>query len=146
MSGSNAELRLLVFQNGAGQAVPAIPLDGQSSVTLANNATTDLSIAYQLNNIAAYFVDFIMYRRVDGGTYRAMSGRLAMVGIADAPSNDQTWKLQQWPDVQSFNDMGVTFSLIELDVEKLGIQATLDNMAGTGHDCKFYYKITLFQP
>lgn len=112
------------------------------SYALANNAITELTnIGDYLASTRAIVVDYYIYRRVDG-TNKRMSGKLILEGVNDAVLNADKWSLAEILRSEYGGSVGVTFSLSEADTEKSVLVATLDDLAGTAHECFIYYKLT----
>lgn len=117
-------------------------LTGGTKYTLANNATTTMpEIGDYLANSRAIMVDYYLYRRTDS-VFKLMSGQIILEGVPDEAASADRWQLDETQRRELLGDSGVSFSLTEIDTEKSILQATLDNLAGTGHICVFYYKMT----
>jgi hypothetical protein len=109
---------------------------------LVNNSANTLSdIGDYIVNAPSIIVEYYLIRRVDG-TVKRMSGVIRFESLPDELLSADRWKLVELLRSEYGGDSGVTFSLSEVDTNKSVLVATLDNMAGTAHSCKFFYKIT----
>lgn len=110
-------------------------------VSLANNASTDMpDIGEYLTDASCLVVDYYLYRRTDSG-FKSMSGRIYIEGQPDGATNPDKWTLFEAIRSERGAASGVTFSLDDVDTEKSILVATLDDYAGTSHECEFYYEI-----
>jgi hypothetical protein len=117
-------------------------LTGSSTVTLTNNSANTLSaIGTYLSLAKGVIVDYYIYRRNDAG-YKRMSGKIFLEGIPDGATNPDKWGLWEAERSERDGDIGITFSLDDVDTEKSVLVATLNNIVGAGHSCIMYYKLT----
>jgi hypothetical protein len=117
-------------------------LTGSSTVTLTNNSANTLSaIGTYLSLAKGVIVDYYIYRRNDAG-YKRMSGKIFLEGIPDGATNPDKWGLWEAERSERDGDIGITFSLDDVDTEKSVLVATLNNLVGAGHSCIMYYKLT----
>lgn len=118
------------------------PYDFQDKATLANNATTNIpSLGFDLSQVMCSIIEYYLYRRVSG-TFKWMSGKIKMVAVPDAAINADKWKFIEVERSEENGDSGVTFSLLEVATGKSSLSAALDNLAGTGHSCIIYFKVS----
>lgn len=111
---------------------------------LVNNSDNNIdAIGEYLVNCPGIIVEYYLIRKA-GGVVKTMSGVLRLETYPDEPSTADRWKLLEASRNENGGDSGVTFSLTEVDTEKSVLVASLDNMAGGGHECKFLYKLTKF--
>ena len=111
--------------------------------TLTNNALTSMPLIGQyLADARCVLVDYYIYRRTDSA-YKTVSGKIYLEGNSDGATNPDKWTLHEAERSENFGASGVTFSLNDTDTEKSILEATLDNMSGANHLCKFYYNTTV---
>lgn len=117
--------------------------DTGKSFLVNNSVNTLTAIGDYIVNCPGIIVEYYLIRRVDG-TVKRMSGVIRMETLPGEALSVDRWQKVELVRSEYGGDSGVTFSLSEVDTEKSVLVATLDNMAGTNHSCKFYYKITKF--
>lgn len=106
--------------------------------SIANNATTQIpEIELDLAISRAKLVNYYLYRRTDA-TNKRMSGSIMIEGLPD----DTDCELVELERSEIAAASGVTFSINAQGGGVFNLVATADNMAGAGHDCKFYYVVT----
>lgn len=111
---------------------------------LVNNSVNTLStIGDYLAACPGMIIEYYLYRRTDSAVLR-MSGVIRMETVPEEAVSADRWQLTETVRSEFGGASGVTFSLSEVDTEKSVLVATLDNMSGASHLCKFYYKITRF--
>lgn len=117
---------------------------GTGKLFLVNDSVNTLhSIGEYLVNCPGFIVEYYLIRRTDLGVKR-MSGVIRFETYPEEVLTADRWKIFEQVRSEYGGDSGVTFSLSEVDTEKSVLVATLDDMPGTNHNCKLYYKITKF--
>lgn len=112
-------------------------------IILANNSINPISsIGEYLDSAGGIIIDYFVYRRTDAG-YKKMRGKILMEGNPDAVLNPDKWTIIELERSEGLSSSGVTFTLDDVDTEKSILVITLDNMAGSGHRCDFYYTKTV---
>jgi hypothetical protein len=110
--------------------------------TLTNNAVNTITdIGEYLTDFSAVVIDYYFYRRVDT-SYKRMSGKIILESNPDGATNPDKWTLTELKRSEFGGDSGATFSLDDIDTEKSVLVITLDDLSGTGHECKFHYTLT----
>jgi hypothetical protein len=111
---------------------------------LVNNLVNNISgIGEYLAACPGIIVEYYLIRRTDTSV-RRMSGVLRLETSPEETLTEDRWQLVELIRSEIGDDSGVTFSLTEIDTEKSILVATLDDMTGGNHSCRFYYKITKF--
>lgn len=111
--------------------------------TLVNNTLTSMPlIGEYLTDSKCVLVNYYAYRRTDS-SFKSMSGKIQLEGVPDGATNPEMWALNEIQRSENFAASGITFSLNDIDTEKSILEATLDNMSGANHSCKFYYSKTV---
>lgn len=117
---------------------------GTGKIFLVNDSANTINeIGEYLVNCPGFIVEYYLIRRTDDGVKR-MSGVLRFETFPEEALSADRWKLFEQTRSEYGGDSGITFSLTETDTEKSCLVATLDDMAGDSHSCKFFYKITRF--
>lgn len=111
---------------------------------LVNDSVNTMNVIGEyLVNCPGIIVEYYIVRRTDLEVKR-VSGILRLETFPEEALSANRWKLFEQLRSEYGGDSGVTFSLTEVDTEKSVLVATLDDMAGDNHSCKFFYKLTKF--
>lgn len=111
-------------------------------IDLINNSVNPITaIGNYLDEARCIIVNYYIYRRTDSG-FKSMSGKVILEGKPDAISNPDKWVKYEPERSERGGYSGVTFSLDDIDTDKSILVATLDDMAGTNHECTMYYNVT----
>jgi hypothetical protein len=111
--------------------------------TLVNNTLTSMPlIGEYLADARCVIVNYFTYRRTDS-SFKTLSGKIQLEGVPDGATNPDKWDLFEAERSENLGLSGITFSLNDIDTEKSILEATLDDMSGASHSCKFYYSKTV---
>lgn len=111
---------------------------------LVNNSVNTINeIGEYLADCPGLIIEYYLVRRTDSGV-RTMSGAIRLETYPDEALSIDRWKILELNRSENGDPSGVAFTLTEVDTEKSVLVATLDDMTGASHSCKFYYKITEF--
>jgi hypothetical protein len=130
---------------GGGGPIPA-PATGVGRVLLANNSVNQVNeIGEFVTDCPALFVEYYCTRRVDG-LFKTITGVLVFETAPEEALTTDRWKIWELKRSEDGGPSGITFSLTEVLPEKSVLVVTLDDLVGTAHACKFFYKITKLSP
>lgn len=116
---------------------------GSNVVSLANSATTALTnITGSDADIRASIIDYYIYRRNDS-TFKTRSGKLFIESIPDESIDADKWQIFEAETSEAFGVLGSSFTLTNPASGEFLLNVILDDLVGTGHDCKIYFNQTV---